>query len=185
MQHNGDRVAGKPRFGLAVTRKQREPNQFNVGEWVERAAWCDLLGQVPNACRELAKEFGRLETKYKVRFGPLKHEILPGDHQRVSRPRGGKFAVLLYAQVKKVRDTEIVDVSWVHGLRPDDLARHRAATKAAFARAKPHAPPIRDCDANLIIGMKGPEVARKMLEKKLFEIGGKVLNVANDMAIGD
>lgn len=163
----------------------REPNIFHVGEWVEKAAWCDEVLQVPNVCRALAQEFGKVERKFKVRFGPLQYELLPGDDPRLSKPRGGKFAALLYAQVQDVRDTEIVDVSWVHDLRPEDLQRLREATKAAVKRAKPWLPAIQDCEADIIIGIKGPQIARKQLEQKIFEVGGKVLNVANDMAIGD
>ena len=168
-----------------MTRPTREPNEYRVGEWVEKAAWCDELVQVYHVCRALAQEFGRLEAKHKVRFGPLKYEVLEGDHPRLSRPQGGKLAVILYALVEDIRDTEIMDVSWVHGLRPDDLARLRAATKAAVKRAKPLAPEISDHEADIIIGIKGPQVARKQLEQAINEVGGKMLNVANDMAIGD
>lgn len=166
-------------------KKEREPNQFNVGEWIERAAWCDEILQVPGACRELAREFGRLEVRHRVKFAPLAHEILHGDDKRISGPRQGKYVAIVYAKVQEVKQTQVMDVSWVHDLRADDLRRLREATKTGFARAKPHFAPMTDAEADIVIGIKGPQLARKMLENKLFEVGGTMLKAANDMPAGD
>lgn len=168
-----------------MTNLARAPNQYIIGQWVEKAAWCDELVRVPGICIELAKEFGIRAREHRVSFGPLKHEVLPGDDKRINGPRQAKHAVIVYAQVIDVKGDILRDITWVQELRADDRARLRAATKRAFAKAKPYFGPITDAEADVIIGMKGPHVARKMLEQKIFEVGGKMLNVANDMAIGD
>ena len=168
-----------------MTNLARAPNQYIIGQWVEKAAWCDELVRVPGVCVELAKDFGVLAREHRVRFGPIRHEVLSGDDKRVARPRQAKHVVIVYAQVLDAKDERVIDITWVQGLRADDLARLRAATKRAFAKAKPHFGPITDAEADVIIGMKGPQVGRKMLEKKLYEIGGTMLKAANDSPIGD
>lgn len=153
-----------------------QPNQFFVGEYYERGAWIPTEHHAPLAAVEIAKHFAEIQKKRSLKFSKLKAEVLKGDDPRTPKPQQQPFFVNVYAAVKEKRD-EKIDVSWVNDLRLADLERLRAATmRAAGAAGKK----ITAAEADLMIGLKGPELARRMLEEQLSQqvVDGHVLKAA-------
>lgn len=150
---------------------------FHVGQYYERGAWIPTERHAPHAAVEIAKHFAEVQKKRSVKFSKLKAEVLKGDDPRTPKPQKEPFFVNVWASVESKIDEEKIDVSWVHDLRLADLERLRTATKRA-ADANKIQTDAKDLD--LIIGLIGPKVARKMLEETLSKqvVDGHVLKAA-------
>ena len=161
-----------------------EPNQFFAGQLYERGAWIPTRLHADGAAKQIAKHFGEVEEKHRVKFSKLSVEVLNGDHERAPKPQQQPFFVTVWAEVEKINPVEVIDVSWLHDLRRDDLDKLRASTKRAAERAGKNFS-VRDID--LYIAMAGPRLARKILEQKIHGqlVDGKLLKAANDVRIGD
>ena len=150
---------------------------FHVGQFYERGAWIPTERHAPHAALDIAKHFAEVQKKRKLKFSKLKAEVLKGDDPRTPKPQLQPYFVNVWAKVESKIDEETIDVSWVHELRPEDLERLRAATRKAAERAGKKLLPS---EVDLYIGMKGPELARKMLEQEVSKqvVDGHVLKAA-------
>lgn len=157
-----------------------EPNKFVEGQYYERGAWIPTELHAPGAARQIVNHFFSLQKKHRIKFSKIDVEVLKGNHERAPKPQLQPFFVVVWAVVEKETFVETIDVSWVHGLKPWDLFRLREATKRAL-----HPKEITTSEADLVIGILGPKLARKQLEQKLHLVDGKFLQAANDVRIGD